>query len=258
MNYEKKEISLEKQDVTYWLDRIQRDPANLDSKLFWSEIIRNYFIANFLRTNMKDELLDILDVPSGSSPIAEFLIACELKFRYFGIEADITRADKTKSRLKELEAVNREFSIVNDYWNKQKLFSPSSFYDVVLCLEGPEHLVSNLDRLSMLFQDFAGTMTNESFLIVSTPRATDTGELRYPYCHNVEFSFDEIKETLEENFEILQMHGYRLQYSRKDEALLDELNLFCNSMPWPLKAIYKCWDRPTLADSIVWVARLKL
>jgi hypothetical protein len=72
------------------------------------------------------------------------------------------------------------------------------------------------------------------------------------YCHEIEFSIEEITDTLNSvGFSVEEMHGYRMT---KENWPLYAAKLLVN-MPVILKSTILSWDDPKEADSIIICAK---
>jgi len=258
MNWSENEVKLPNQDIEYWLARVRKDSSHLMSKAFWADAIRNLYITDKIDEHFgRKNKISILDIPSGNSPIFEFFTGRKMTFEYHGVELYHERVNRTRRRM---------MSVLRDIFSRDRIFqmSAQSFFDstpldrqynIILCLDGPEHLVKTEIDLRRLISNFEKLLFHHGLLILSTPRARENGELHHPYCHRVEFSLSEIREALSP-FEILEIHGYRMQYSENNEKLLDREMPWGHSLPWPIKSLVKTWDRPGWADSCIWIAKL--
>jgi len=249
------------EDIGYWLDRVRDDPDNLTSKLWWADAIRNGVITANIKKLYGDTPITILDVPCGLAPICEFLVAERVRSRYVGIDVNEDAVSQASERVGRLTSTYRCFEFRQN--SKYKYAHEKNKYDVVLCLDGPEHLVKDLDGLRDLFEDFHFLLRPSGTLFVSTPRAREDGDLHYPYCHDVEFSIKEIFTAAlwtKKLFELVYHVGYRLApENMEDHTLLKpsqtggiEVDAF-SQIPHAIIAPFITWNKPQIADSILYV-----
>jgi len=205
-----------------------------------------------------DTPISILDVPCGLAPICEFLAAEKIRSRYVGVDVNEDAISQASKRVGRLITSYRCFEFRQN--NKYKYAHEKNKYDVALCLDGPEHLVKDLDGLRDLFENFHFLLGLSGTLFVSTPRAREDGELHYPYCHDVEFSIKEVMASAEKFFKPVYHAGYRiareninyLELSRPWQTEgLDERDFV--AVPHHIKAPFLVWKRPENADSVLYV-----
>jgi len=257
---ERKTEETKNEDIGYWLDRVRDDPGNLTSKLWWADAIRNDVIAANIKELYGTKSTRILDVPCGNAPICEFLAAEELKVEYTGVDIFSNSVLDVINRVKPLMSSERIFQFNRSSWKECNYEQES--YDVVLCLDGPEHLVvmPDLHALDEIFWQFHEVLGISGTLFMSTPRARKDGDLHYPYCHDVEFSIKEVMTSAEKFFKLVYHAGYRiapeninyLELSRPWQMEgLDEQDFV--TMPHHIKAPFLVWKHPEVADSVLYV-----
>jgi SAM-dependent methyltransferase len=254
------------EDVDFWLDRVRTNPENLASKLFWADAVRNAYVAHVIAQKFKNvrRPIRILDVPSGKSPIFEFLFAQNMAFSYWSVDADENAVNSAQERIAKTFTGGdntrlHELIQIRDEW--KDVDTPDDMkFDAILCLDGPEHLVvmPDLHALDEIFWQFHKLLKDDGLLIVSTPNAKDDGSLHYPYCHEVEFSHIEMCEAIEGNgFEGISARGYRLAPENLNKVVGLDVYDRWEELPYPLYAIMVAWDEPQHADCVITVNRKK-
>ena len=254
------------EDIKYWIDRAKKDPKNLVSKLWWADAFRNSIIAHDIKKVFREKEVAILDVPCGLAPICEFLEAYDVKSAYVGIDKNDSSDIDADSRLRaygEYHYPRGVFTFLKEDWN-ESVFDNDPAFDVVFCLDGPEHLVNDLAGLEKLFERFSDVMRSDGRLYVSTPNAKVDGTLHYPYCHDIEFSINEIVTILSKRFDIRTIAGYRrAPESKKGQKEVKQFYdiglgstglLAKTEIPYHLAAPFIAWQHPYIADSVLYVA----
>lgn len=152
-----------------------------------SHLARYKFALNFI--DPKDK---VLDLPCGSGYGSEVMSAKGKEV--IGIDIDVGAIQHAKELFKN----NKTEFFIGNAENLQNIFPANEIFDIIASFEGIEHL----DNQNSSLQEMKRLLKKEGLLIISTPRKPHGS----PY-HTIEFSLEEFKTFLSQEFIIKKIYG---------------------------------------------------
>lgn len=196
----------------------------------YTNIIRYSKCCEVINAAQKDKNTRVLDVGSGFSILysffnTNFAAYGRARIHYRGLEYVQSQVDWVNERYARDDEKKSFKSQQHDLIKDSILdkFQPNSF-DVVVAQEIIEHI--NEERARFMLQEIHQVLADDGKLILSSPNPRKhMGEmLRYPKDHEIEYSFDEMKEMLDDaGFVIKEHYGIGMHLREAKAAGLTDI-----------------------------------